>query len=95
MVFTYDEFVGANPEIQGNDIAYRNFTLYFFKEGNIFSRLLRGQDFFECFMSEHPGLELRIREAVSAGKVSNVEKDLYTAYLLMRELGATDDELLV
>lgn len=93
MVFTYEQFISPNPEIMSNRVAYENFTLYF-REGNVFSDILRSRDEFKCFMLQNPDLELRIRKAVQQKRVKEVEPDLYRAYLLMRELGADDDELL-
>ena len=100
-MLTFEEFVKEESYGFSAHPKYLNFLAYFTE--NEKSKSYRKYPIFQKFIDTNPDLEKKLREIISPmfekGDIhikleEDVEKDLYKAYKIMLEMGATDKELL-
>ncbi len=82
--------------------TYNNLVIYF--RNTALGKIFREQPSFQRFKEEHPDLERKLHEAISAMDVSNAlkmsedlrpfDKDIYDFYLTMRSYGTPDENLI-
>ncbi len=92
---TFEQFTKRNPTPK-----YNNFFT-FFEDVGFGRELKRAQPYFRRFAEEHPELERELTDKITnrdsskftADSLAPFEKDLYQAYLIMRQYIEDDTEL--
>lgn len=102
---TFEQFVERVPlghpvENDPGIPRYNTFPLNFTTEGPA-ADLIRKQPHVVRFIEEHPGLEGKLREGImnrdrlidTSEALKPFERNMYEAYLIMRDYGVSDEDL--
>ena len=97
-VLSFEAFTRMDPET--HTPKYNNFFAHFLAD-EFFGRIYREKPYYEQFAKDHPGVAVDLARKIEESNIKGetvqalkpLENDLYKAYILMKDYGATDEEL--